>query len=707
MQARALLLPFLAIATAIATAQDFLSPLVVRASRTSQTTADSPYTTSYLDADFLRENARRTLPEALQYTPGVLVQKTAHGHGSPFIRGFTGRQNLLLVDGIRMNDAVFRSGPVQYWNTIDPLALDHLELVKNQGSVLYGSDAAGGTLNAVVRHSRFREVEEGREYAGGSAFYQFRSSGAGSHIGRIEAETGIGGRFGLRAGVSAKDYGDIRDRAVGRMRGTGYPEQAIDLRAEIATGPDSTLSFAHYRLGQQDISRWHRTAANPGWYHDGHFASPGTWAANDFNQQRDLTYLRHEGENPAANAAIRKWSATLSYKSSAENETQDRTGDPAAGSRPMRRAEIDVRSLGFDLHMESALRPDLDLLYGIDVYHDRVDSAGYQTNAADTNRRESLPVADDSDYLLAGIFTQALWKATPDLEITAGARATTARATLGRYTDAANVTRTDESDDWSTVVGSLRGLYRLTPEWSLFGGLSQAFRAPNLDDLSGNLTSKSGVQALGAAGLSPERFLTTEIGVRRITAGTTFGLSVFHTATDDLITSIPTAAGASTAVATNAGSGHIVGFEVEGAWNINDLWTLSGFLAWQEGRTKAPDFLGGPERDKPNTRQLPLSGSLGLRRHSADRSRWVEIRALAAATEDRITAADQQADRQRIPTGGTPGYFIVSLHAGWKPDEASEITLSLENLRDSDYRTHGSGQNEPGFQAIVGLRRAF
>ena len=62
----------------------------------------------------------RTLPEALRYTPGVIVQKTAHGHGSPFIRGFTGRQNLFLLDGIRFNKSTFRGGPVQYWNTVDP-----------------------------------------------------------------------------------------------------------------------------------------------------------------------------------------------------------------------------------------------------------------------------------------------------------------------------------------------------------------------------------------------------------------------------------------------------------------------------------------------------------------------------------------------------------------------------------------------------------
>ncbi len=60
----------------------------------------------------------------------------------------TGRSNLLLLDGVRMNNSTWRSGPVQYWNTLDSYSVDHLELIKSQGSVPFGSDAIGGTLTA-------------------------------------------------------------------------------------------------------------------------------------------------------------------------------------------------------------------------------------------------------------------------------------------------------------------------------------------------------------------------------------------------------------------------------------------------------------------------------------------------------------------------------------------------------------------------------
>ncbi len=683
-------------------AQDFLDPMFVTASRLEQMESSAPYSTAYLDADFIRENARRTLPEALQFTPGVLVQKTAHGHGSPFIRGFTGRQNLLLVDGVRINNSTFRSGPIQYWNTVDALAIDHLELIKSQGSVLYGSDAAGGTLNAFTKSSDFRARQDGQAYLGGSASYEFRTNGQGSHIGRLETETGIGGKFGIWLGLSTKDFGDIEDDAVGRMKNTGYPEQGVDFRADWELTADSTLTLAHQYLNQDAISRWHRTLDNPGWIHGKHIAAAGKWAANTYDQERSLTYLRHTGENPQSGSFIDRWSATLSWQKSADSEFQNRT--PAENS--LRASHIDVETLGLDLVLESSAGPGT-WVYGLDFYHDEVDSSGYRNNLAGTQFRESLPVADDSEYDLFGAFGQYVWKPNEALEITTGARYTHAEAALGRFYDSMGKLQENEAAEWNSLVGSLRGLYRIHPEWSLFGGVSQAFRAPNLDDLSGNLTSRAGNDSLGSTDIGPEEFLTYELGLRHNTNQTSLACSIFHTEVNDLITGVPVSSGSNNTVTTNAADAYVYGVELEGAWRFHPQWTLSGFAAWQDARIQSPSYLGGPLEDKPQSRQLPLTGSIALRWTDPSEKFWIEGRLLAADTEDRITAADQAADNQRIPTHGTPGYLVASLRAGWQVNDHLDLTCGLENLTDEDYRNHGSGQNEPGLGAILGARLSW
>jgi hemoglobin/transferrin/lactoferrin receptor protein len=685
--------------TAPALAQNFLDPLVVTASRLEQEESKAPYSSEVVDSNFIWDNARRTLPDALAYTPGVLSQKTTHGHGSPIIRGFTGRQNLLLVDGVRLNNSTFRSGPVQYWNTVDALSIDHLELIKSQGSVLYGSDAVGGTVNSFSKASNFREREAGQVFFGGSGSYEYRTNGQGSHIGRIEAQTGVGEKFGVWLGFSAKDYGDIADDDIGRMSGTGYPEQDVDFKFDWAVTAESTITLSYNYVNQDAVSRWHRTLNNPGWNDDGHLTTPGLWQSNDYDQERSMMYLRYAGKNPLATAFIQGWSATVSYQMSTDSESQNR--NPAEDS--IRHSSIDVNTLGFDLSLESTVGPGT-WVYGFDYYQDEVDSSGSRNNLAGTKYKESLPIADDSEYGLLGIYTQYLWKPIEPVEITGGVRYTYADASLGRYSNAKGVPQPSASQDWESVVGSLRGVYQFNPCWSVFGGASQAFRAPNLDDLTGNLTAKSGSAALGSTSVDPEEFITYEIGARQATEITSVECSFFYTDADSLITATTVGPKSKDTIQTNSGDGYIYGIELQGAWKFHPQWTLSGFGAWQDGRTETPLYLGGPVVDKSMTRLLPLTGSVALRWTAESAKYWVEGRVYGATEEERISTDDQAADSQRIPYGGTPGYITASLRAGWNVNEHLSLLCGVENLTNEVYRIHGSGQNEAGINGTFGLK---
>ncbi|MEO0416887.1 MAG: Plug domain-containing protein, partial [Verrucomicrobiota bacterium] len=97
--------------------------LVVTPSRVVETDHASPFVVESLDQKTLMERSVRTVPEALERVPGVNVQKTSHGQGSPYVRGLTAYHNLFLIDGIRMNNSSFRSGPNQYWATVDAQGL--------------------------------------------------------------------------------------------------------------------------------------------------------------------------------------------------------------------------------------------------------------------------------------------------------------------------------------------------------------------------------------------------------------------------------------------------------------------------------------------------------------------------------------------------------------------------------------------------------
>ena len=91
---------------------------------------DRPEAITTLNNQDIRLGTATSTPDALSVMPGVWMQQTNLGGGSPFIRGLTGYHTLILVDGIRLNNATFRSGPNQYLNTIDPLLIDHVEIMK-------------------------------------------------------------------------------------------------------------------------------------------------------------------------------------------------------------------------------------------------------------------------------------------------------------------------------------------------------------------------------------------------------------------------------------------------------------------------------------------------------------------------------------------------------------------------------------------------
>jgi hypothetical protein len=96
----------------------------------------------------LEERLPRSAPDALRFEPGVYVQQTAHGQGSPYVRGLTGQQTIMMFDGIRLNNSTFRQGPNQYFFTIDSRTVQKLEVLRGSASTRYGSDAMGGALLA-------------------------------------------------------------------------------------------------------------------------------------------------------------------------------------------------------------------------------------------------------------------------------------------------------------------------------------------------------------------------------------------------------------------------------------------------------------------------------------------------------------------------------------------------------------------------------
>lgn len=658
-------------------AQEILPEIVVTANRTTKETKEVPYTLDILTAEDLLENATRTLPQAFLNTPGVLVQQTTTGHGSPYIRGFTGRQNLLLQDGIRLNNSTWRNGPVQYWNTLDAQAIDRLELIKSQGSVLFGSDAIGGTVNTLSKSSNFRQ--ENGTFSGGAAYYRFDTNSE-SHLGRIEQRFGVGEKWGIMLGYSASDIGDIRDSDLGTMRGTGYSQLSHDLKFEYALAPSQTLTLAHFHLDQDDISRWHNTIHNPGWTQGSSFTTAGTDLSRDYDQERSLTYLRFEETN-ANSSWIDRYQATISFQRTQDSEFRVRES-----------GRSDTRILDIDTFGLSLVAGTGETVWGADYFHDQIDSQGFRNR---TPRPSNRPIADDSTYESIGVFTNYTGAIGQRFTYDTGARFTYIQAQWDGYRPDGAIVDQIGDGSWDNLSLSLRGQYELDDFWTIFGGASQAFRAPNLDDLTGRQFSLNGLDENGSPAVDPEKYLTTEFGTRFNDSEFSLELSGYYTFINNGIIRINDGTGGLTT--TNGSDGFIYGFESQAIWNLHPQWRLLAHASWQNGEQKIGGITDAIRRLNP------LNGALDLRWTASSDQYWISGRIEAASRQDNLSKL-AASDTQRIPVGGTPSYVVASLYAGWQTSEVLQLNLALENLTNEAYRIHGSGQNMPGRNATLSIK---
>ncbi len=658
--------------------------VVITATRSENSTASVPAVVKTLDKKQMAERLVRTFPEALRETPGVMIQKTSNGQGSPFIRGFTGFRNLMLIDGIRFNNSIFREGPNQYWNTIDPYALDRVEVLPSQGGTLYGSDAVGGTVNAFTKDSGFLREAEGGFFAHGQADYRW-SSAERSNVQHAEASIGQGQRWGLHVGVTLSQFADVRTPQ-GIQRQTGYDQWAFDVRLDVALDDNWLLTGVHQQVRQNDVWRTHVTTAA--------VAYEGTTLGTDrlrlFDQERSLSYLRLAGKD--LDGIIDAASLTISLQTAGEDQYRI-TG---AGVRSWN--DVDVTTLGVDLQFESA-SPIGRLVYGLDYYHDWLETDGANNFAG--------AVADDASYELLGLFLQDTIDVGDRFHLILGGRYTHVRADAGKFRNPVGGAMAAYADEWQNFSASARFIVDLDERdrFQLFGGVSQSFRAPNMSDLTRDDFSATGIIEIPSTGLNPETYLTYEIGLKAQTESVTASFAYFFTQIEDMIVRRATGVPGQVSKA-NGGDGYMQGVEFAARWQIDPHWSLFGQIAWVEG--EADQFIGTTQqtRREPLGKIAPLNAFGGVRWQTRDNRFWTELVCLTYGEVARLNTADQ-ADTSRIPPNGTPSFFLLSLRGGCKVNEHLILTASLDNLLNETYRYHGSGSNEPGFGATLGATVKF
>ena len=193
--------------------------------RVEKDTFRTPNAVSVIDREQIERMNAPTTPRILRETEGVWAQQTTVGQGSPLLRGLTGYQAFLAIDGVRLNNSTFRSGPNQYLATTSPDSLDRIEVLRGAGSMLYGSGAMGGVISMFTKDAIPDNATDHWNLQS-RAFTRF-SSGSAERLGRLEV-VGSQKRLGFSVGASARWFGNINP-------GSGYDLHYKNRKFEIVT----------------------------------------------------------------------------------------------------------------------------------------------------------------------------------------------------------------------------------------------------------------------------------------------------------------------------------------------------------------------------------------------------------------------------------------------------------------------------------------
>lgn len=608
----------------------------------------------------------RTTPEALQNTVGVFIQKTNHGGGSPIIRGLTGNQTLILVDGIRLNNATFRYGPNQYLNTVDPLSIERVEVLRGGGSTQFGSDAMGGTVQILTKNALFSsKMGANGSILGKSTNQNMEQTGRAELSFSSKDVAAIGG-------FSYRNFGDlIGGDTTGRQSPTGYRERNFDVKIQFRTSEKQTWTVAHQNVKQSDVPIFHKIRLE-------------NFQINHFEPQaRQLTYAKmgHDFKQKI----LKKAFLTASFQ-----QTQEGRRSQKNGSTTVQIENDSVSTLGFSGGIAADFSENWSSNSGFDVYSDRVFSHKLLENNGNLVQKRGL--YPNNARLTSFAFYSLHQIQKGDWQLTFG----------GRW-NSYNIEVTDETVGKTLLkpsaivgnVGILRGLKNSV--FSIFAAFNSAFRAPNVDDL-GSLGVVDFRYEIPNYDLKPEKSYNFQVGLKAKTENTHFEIYLFRSQLQNLITRIKKVGekinGYDVYEKHNTESAYIQGSEIEFKHQILRGLNFEGFMTYTFGQNKT--------LDEPMRRIPPLNGRFAL--NFMQKNCFLTLETLAATAQTRLAAGDKSDNR--IPNGGTPNWIIANIYGGISLKHL-KIQGTFHNIFSQDYRMHGSGVNGMGRAMSVSVNVLF
>ncbi len=660
-----------------------LDTVQVTATRRAESTLDVPAGVTVVGEEQIREAFAPTAMDLLHGEVGTFVQQTTPGQSVVIVRGLKGSEVLHLVDGFRLNNAIFRNSPNQYIALVDGQSLGRIEVVRGPNSTLYGSDAMGGVVHMITPEPRF----DGSDWQSEGRVRATFASADDSLLSRAEAQGGREG-FALSGGVSYQDVDELRVGGGDSLPFTAFRARAGNLKAVWSIAEGHEIMLQAQALKQPSTPRFDELV--PGFGQ----AQPNSSEFAFEPQAREFAQARWRFTTPT------RLFDSLEVMAGHQSIRDDRRSRDF-GSVDRDTEQNDVDTFGVGTVAEKTLSDTQHVSFGAEYYRDEVASARQRTRIDTQAVSERAPrFPDGSTMRQFGAFATYDWRPTDRLDLNAGLRYSDINTRLPAIASGDAVAAGVDLDA-GDVSGNVGFNWRLSEsasalDWRIVANAGRGFRAPNVFDL-GVFGDRPGNRfSIPNADLEPENVLTFDAGIKFEGAVWSGEAIAFRSRYRDKITSVLTGditdAGRLVVQNRNVTRQTLYGIETGLKGEVSDALDVYATATY----TRGEETLEGTT--DPADRVPPLYGKLGARWHPLARWRF-EGYAFYATRQDRLSPRD--AVDPRIDPDGTAGWVTWNARVAYAPSPDLELALRVENLGDHRYREHGSGLDEPGRNVIL------
>ncbi|MFH1121147.1 MAG: TonB-dependent receptor [Bacteroidota bacterium] len=703
-----------------------LDAVVISANRWEQGESEIPQKVERITMKQTSLLNPQTSADLLGSSGKIFIQKSQQGGGSPMIRGFSTNRLLYVIDGVRMNTAIFRSGNLQNVISLDPYTTEKTEILFGPGSVIYGSDAIGGVMSFQTLTPQFSR--NGESFISGNAATRY-STANNEKTAHFNVNIGWD-KWASVTSISTYDFDDLRMGSHGPdeylrpfyvqrvdsvdmvvtnsdprvQRPSGYSQ--INMMQKLRYSPSEKwdIQYGFHYSETSEYSRYDRHIRyKKGLPRYGEWSyGPQKWLMNNLN-------INHAGNNRLYD----QFTIRLAQQSFEESRI-DR--DINKDERHIRIEEVDAYSANFDFN--KALSEKHRLFYGLEAVTNDVTSKGI-----DEDISTGVSVPGPARYPKATWASYAAYlsyqmKVSEKFMVLAGVRYNQYKldAIFDTTFYAFPYTKADMNN--GALTGSFGFVFRPTETFAINLNASTGFRSPNVDDAGKVFDSEPGSVVIPNPDLNAEYAYNAELGLAKVFGDVLkIDLTGYYTVLQNaLVRRDFTLNGADSILydgtmskvqaIQNAAVAKVYGIQAGVDVKLPGGFGFSTDYNYQIGEEELDDKTTSPSRHAP-----PAFGvsRLTYSAHSLSMQLYA-VYSGEKKFEDLPQEEQGKTEIYAIDDDGnpwSPGWYTLNFKAMYEITENFEVSAGLENLTDQRYRPYSSGIVAPGRNFILSLRARF